>query len=235
VEPRCAAPHAADDEPLSSATLAAGASPSPSALPLRPFVINRWWGHLPDTRGSGDGACEWALPGGLRGPPSTHRHHLPYLAALAGTLAVNAQLNLVCLPCGDGAGNYLVPDQTNHVIRFVAVTGAITTVAGVALTAGYSGEGLPATSSRLSSPVSISPYGGGYVIINQGSCRLTTLWPNFTMTTFCGNGVCGSTGDGGPAVLASVNPGYGLGMADSGPWGSRVGGELEPCREAGAA
>ena len=114
------------------------------------------------------------------------------------------------------------PDQSNHVIRFIAATGAITTVAGVAATAGYSGEGLAATSSRLSSPVSISPYGGGYVIINRVSCRLTMLWQNLTTTTFAGTGVCGLSGDNGPATLAATNPGYGLGVADTGPVGGFV-------------
>ena len=140
----------------------------------------------------------------------------------AGGPATSAKLNGVCLPCGDGAGNYLVPDQSNHAIRFVASTGTITTIAGVPASAGYSGEGLAATSSKLSSPVSIAPYGGGYVIINRGSCRLTMLWANLTMSSFAGTGTCGLSGDSGPATAANVNPGYGLGMADSGPVGGFV-------------
>jgi len=139
-----------------------------------------------------------------------------------GGPATSARLNGVCLPCGDGAGNYLLPDQTNHVIRYVAASGTITTIAGVASSAGYSGEGLAATSSRLSSPVSIAPYGGGYVVVNRGSCRLTMLWANLTMSTFAGNGSCGLSGDGGAATLAAVNPGYGLGIADTGPVGGFV-------------
>ena len=140
----------------------------------------------------------------------------------AGGPATSAKLNGVCLPCGDGAGNYLVPDQSNHAIRFVASTGTITTIAGVPASAGYSGEGLAATSSKLSSPVSIAPYRGGYVIINRGSCRLTMLWANLTMSTLAGTGTCGLSGDSGPATAANVNPGYGLGMADSGPVGGFV-------------
>ena len=87
---------------------------------------------------------------------------------------------------------------------------------------GYSGEGVAGTSSRLSSPVSVAPYGLGYVIVNRGSCRLSMLWANFTMSTLAGNGTCGLTNDGGAATLAAVNPGNGLGVADTGPAGGFV-------------
>lgn len=70
--------------------------------------------------------------------------------------------------------------------------------------------------------MSISPYGLGYVIVNRGSCRLTMLWANLTMNTFAGTGTCGLTNDGAAATLAAVNPGNGLGVADTGPAGGFV-------------
>jgi hypothetical protein len=90
-------------------------------------------------------------------------------------------------------------------------------------TSGYSGEGLPALSSRLSAPTAIAAYGGGYLINSRLACRIMMLWPNATMTTAAGTGTCGLAGDGGLATTAQVNSGWGALSADpAGPGGGWV-------------
>ena len=96
------------------------------------------------------------------------------------------------------------------------------TVAGSAGVSGYAGEGLPALSSLLSNPVSITAYAGGFVITNRGTCRMSLL-ANGTLSTIVGTGTCGLTGDGGPATLATISPGWGIAAADpAGPGGGLV-------------
>jgi hypothetical protein len=115
--------------------------------------------------------------------------------------------------------------QNNHVVRQVSSGGTISTVAGIA-TAGYSGEGLPALSSKLSSPTSICPYNGGYAIVSRGVCRIMGLWPNATLSTIAGSGTCGLAGDGGLATLALIAPNWGVVAADpAGPGGGLVFGD----------
>lgn len=144
------------------------------------------------------------------------------------------------------------PDQSNNAVRQVLPNGTIgenwassdfgyrtsrhprwkhacrslppsaVTVAGVPGASGYSGEGVAATVSLLSFPVSITAYGGGYVITNRGSCRLTML-ANNTLSTFAGTGSCGMSGDGAAATLSTINPAWGLAVADPlGPGGGLV-------------
>ncbi|HEX5282501.1 MAG TPA: Ig-like domain repeat protein [Bryocella sp.] len=56
----------------------------------------------------------------------------------------------------DGAGNIYFADSGNQVIRRIDVNGNITTVAGVPQRQGYSGDGGPATSAKLSLPEGIA-------------------------------------------------------------------------------
>jgi sugar lactone lactonase YvrE len=64
----------------------------------------------------------------------------------------------------DAAGNLYIADQSNHRIRKVDMNGLITTVAGNGLS-GFSGDGGPATSAKLSYPLGIAIDGEGYLYI----------------------------------------------------------------------
>ena len=138
-------------------------------------------------------------------------------AALAATMSSPE------VGCSDGAGGFAVADQNNHVVRQIFANGTIVTIAGVPMSSGYSGEGLPALASKLSSPVSMAPYQGGYVIVCRGTYRIMQLWPNATLVTAAGNGSSGTAGDGGPATLAKIFPQWGVIAADpTGPGGGFV-------------
>jgi uncharacterized protein (TIGR03437 family) len=117
----------------------------------------------------------------------------------------------------DSAGNLYIADSDNQVIRKVtAATGVITTVAGNG-SAGYSGDGGPATEASLSEPLGIAVDSNGYLYIaDTDNCVIRVVEPNGIITTIAGNAQlgCGYTGDNGLAQAAQLN--YPSGVAVSG-------------------
>ncbi|HEX9032009.1 MAG TPA: hypothetical protein VF834_09200 [Streptosporangiaceae bacterium] len=131
----------------------------------------------------------------------------------------------------DGAGNLVVTDRGNQRIRVVAAhsgmfygrsmtAGDIYTVAGDG-TAGFAGDGGPATSAELSDPQGVAvDQAGNLVLVDVGNSRVrvvaaaTGTFYGQAMTagriyTVAGNGTCAFAGDGGPATSAElcfVNP-----------------------------
>jgi hypothetical protein len=98
-----------------------------------------------------------------------------------------------------------------------AQTNNIVTVAGTG-TAGYSGDGGPATAADLGTPVGVkSMPDGGYLIFSQGGSVVRRVFPDGTIGTVAGNGISGFSGDGGPATSASMRaPSGGDRTADGG-------------------
>lgn len=64
----------------------------------------------------------------------------------------------------DGLGNHYIADQRDNTIRKVTPAGVISTFAGTGIP-GYAGDGGPATSARLSGPMSVLVDGAGFVYI----------------------------------------------------------------------
>ncbi len=112
----------------------------------------------------------------------------------------------------DAAGNLYIADSRNHRIRKVDTHGIITTVAGsgsfgFADPGGFSGDGGPATSARLSFPndVVVDP-AGNLFIADRENHRVRMVDPiTGIITTVVGTGVPGFGGDGGPATSARIN------------------------------
>ncbi|GAA1335580.1 NHL domain-containing protein [Saccharothrix algeriensis] len=142
---------------------------------------------LPITTVAGNGAAGF---GGDSGP-ATSAH-------------VNYPLSVVV----DGAGDLYIADHNNHRIRKVARDGTITTAAGNG-TAGFSGDGGPATSARVSYPVGLAVDGAGSLYIaDYNNHRIRKVAKDGTITTVAGNGTAGFGGDGGPATSARLNYPY---------------------------
>src|ERR1035437_5366560 len=122
-----------------------------------------------------------------------------------GGPATSAQLNVPVAVAFDAAGNIYIADVGNYVIRRVATNGVITTVAGNG-TAGYSGDGGPATSAELNYPtgVAVDAFGNLY-IADAWNHTIRRVWANGTITTIAGNGTAGYSGDGGTASSALLN------------------------------
>ena len=87
----------------------------------------------------------------------------------------------------------------------VARTSTVSTVAGNG-TAGFSGDGGPASASRLNQPrdSAIGPDGSVYVADTYNN-RIRRIAPDGTVTTFAGNGNASYNGDSRPATTASVS------------------------------
>ncbi len=106
----------------------------------------------------------------------------------------------------DDNGDIYVVDRLNFVIRKVdAATGIVTTVAGTG-EAGYGGDGGPGTQAQFREPNDCFLDGnGGLLIADIQDQRIRRLdLDSGIITTFAGNGVKERTGDGLPAVEASI-------------------------------
>jgi len=121
-----------------------------------------------------------------------------------GGPAVNAQFVNAEALAVDSAGNLFVSDGNNS-IRRVDSSGIITTVAGNG-TDGFSGDGGPATSARLSSPTGLAvDSAGNLYIADFNNLRVRKVSPGGTITTVAGSGGWGFSGDGGPATEAKFS------------------------------
>jgi hypothetical protein len=122
-----------------------------------------------------------------------------------GGPATSAQLRQPTAVAWLGDGSVLVADYANHRIRRISPGGQITTVAGTG-TYGFSGDGGPATSARLSWPVDVEATAdGGYLIADLGNKRIRKVSQSGIITTVAGTGASGATGDNGPATKARLD------------------------------
>ncbi len=100
----------------------------------------------------------------------------------------------------DRAGHLFVVDMRNHAVRRIdAKTGLITTVAGNG-TAGYSGDGGPATAAQLNQPHSIQfdPAGFLYICDIRNNVIRRVDPQSGVISTFAGTGQAGDTPDRSP-------------------------------------
>jgi hypothetical protein len=130
----------------------------------------------------------------------------------------------------DAQGNLYIADTGNHVVRKV-VPGAdgilgdgdpaeelITTFAGTGKP-GYSGDGGPARMAALTEPhdVAVGPDGSVYIADTGNNC-IRQVRPDGSIATAAGR--CGpqgdSTGDGGPALEATMLRPYGIAVSPDG-------------------
>ncbi len=106
-------------------------------------------------------------------------------------------------------GSILFPDSGNHCVRLISTAGIITTVAGSG-TAGFSGDGGPATSAELNLPFSVSPLAsGGFLVADAGNSRIRRVAADGTITT-----VASAAGFNSPHAVAAL-PDGGFLVADT--------------------
>ena len=155
-----------------------------------------------------------------------------------GGPATSASLNFPRGVAADGSGNLVIADGASNRIRVVAgkagtfygrtmTAGDIYTVAGDG-TAGFSGDGGPATSAAFSSPEGVAVDGLGNLVIadtNNNRVRVvaatTGTFYGQPMTagdvyTVAGDGTAGFSGDNGPAVSAEIHGAPGIAVDGSG-------------------
>ena len=144
-----------------------------------------------------------------------------------GGPATSAQLNRPVGVTADAAGNLVIADENNRVVRVVAgstgtfylqamTAGDIYTVAG----GGTGGDGGPATSAQLNVPTAVGIDATGNLLIadyydqqirvvavSTGTFygQAMTAGDIYTVAGKAGNGLGGFSGDGGPATSAMLN------------------------------
>jgi len=127
-----------------------------------------------------------------------------------GGPATSAQVNRPFGLAVDSGNNLYIADSNNYCIRKLDTKGNISTVAGVPGSLGFSGDGGPATSAKLSSPYGIAvDMAGNLYIADSGNNRIRKV-SNGIITTFAGTGPAGFSGDGGPAASAKLNRPFGV-------------------------
>lgn len=133
----------------------------------------------------GSGTCLYSGDGG----PATSAGTAPFGIAL------------------DGKGGLLITDSLNQRVRRVdTATGIITTVAGIG-TAGFSGDGGPATSAQLDAPIGIAVDSAGRIFVaDNGNSRVRMIDTNGVIRTIAGTGRFASTGETGAALAVSFDP-----------------------------
>jgi gliding motility-associated-like protein len=120
-----------------------------------------------------------------------------------GGLATDAMLNSPTGVSVDNDGNIYIADMGNSRIRKVDGLGIITNFAGNDI--GYSGDGGPATLSKLKYPYFVYADSNGNVYISDtGNGVLRMVTSDGTISTVAGNGQLGYSGDGGTATSAQL-------------------------------
>ncbi len=128
--------------------------------------------------------------------------YAPSASGGSGTPMVN------CIPASGSAfpkGSTLVTCTVGQISASEAA-GTISTIAGNG-TAGFSGDGGPATSASLNRPVRIAVDRSGnlFVADEQNQCIRKVDVGTGMISTVAGTGTAGFSGDGGPAASASLN------------------------------
>ena len=118
----------------------------------------------------------------------------------------------------DRANNIYIDDHQMNVIRKINTSGIISLFAGIADSAGFSGDGGPATAAKMSDPIGIATDTAGNVYIVDGidNNRVRKVDTAGIITTIAGNGIAGFSGDSGPATAAKLNAPYGVSVASNG-------------------
>jgi len=131
--------------------------------------------------------------------PNVARQQRPYRRKKRGIAlaAVPSPSTMATPPVTEGS-------VTSASRKPAGLDGTITTVAGTGVS-GVSGDGQLATSARLKNPKSVALYGGSLYIADLSNKVRKVNLSTGIITRVAGTGVKSYTGDGGPALNATLN------------------------------
>ena len=132
--------------------------------------------------------------------------------------ASTARLNAPAGVAVDGAGNIYIADYANNKVRKVDAAGMLSTIAGAGLPGyGYSGDGGPATAAHFYYPEGVAVDGPGNVYVcDRNNNVVRKIGLTGVINTIAGTGSPAFSGDGGPAILATLNQTTGVAVQDNG-------------------
>jgi len=144
-----------------------------------------------------------AWTGAAQAPERSYR-----IETVAGTLnwgdggpATSALLGNIQGVAVDRSGNLYISDTDNHEVRKIDTSGVITLLAGTG-TAGFGGDGGPATKASLNLPYGLTvDTAGNIYLADLGNNRVRRIAPDGTILTVAGSG---QGGDGGAATGAQL-------------------------------
>lgn len=115
----------------------------------------------------------------------------------------------------DSSGNIYMADSSHHRIRKIDTSGNISTYAGTG-TAGLTGDGGPATSARINTPLGIFVDSSDNLYIADGNnSRIRKVDTSGNISTVVGTSA-GFSGDNGLATSAQINSPFGVGVDSAG-------------------
>lgn len=127
-----------------------------------------------------------------------------------GGPAINATFSSPTQVAVDRRGDLYIADYGNSRIRKMDRLGVITAFAGTG-EAGFAGDGGPALQAKINFPHAITVTDKGTVYFTDTkNHRVRKITPAGIITTIAGNGQAGFSGDGGPALNASLNQPEGI-------------------------
>jgi uncharacterized protein (TIGR03437 family) len=125
------------------------------------------------------------------------------------TVAGNSTWSTVQDVSVDSAGNIFTADVGYNVVYKITPQGVTTVVAGMHnFLGGFSGDGGPATSAKLSAPRCVVVAADGTLYVGDTkNYRIRKVTPDGIITTYAGTGSPGALheGDGGPAINSPIN------------------------------
>jgi uncharacterized protein (TIGR03437 family) len=133
-----------------------------------------------------------------------------------GGPATSAQLDFPLRVAVDSKGNYYFADFLTNVVREVAATGTITTIAGTG-SFGFQGDNGPGVQGVISDVhgVAVDSNLNVYLADTHNS-RIRKITPTGNIFTIAGNGTFGYSGDGGAATSAALTLPAGVAVDSAG-------------------
>ena len=121
-----------------------------------------------------------------------------------GSVATASPINYARDVIVDPAGNVYFTDCNNNRVRKINTSGILSTIAGNG-TAGYTGDGGPATAATLNGPYGLAfGISGNIIVVDYSNQVVRQISSTGIITTIAGTGVAGYSGDGGAATLAKL-------------------------------
>jgi sugar lactone lactonase YvrE len=118
----------------------------------------------------------------------------------------------------DPAGNlYIAERHAQRIFKFAQQTNVLTTIAGTG-TAGFSGDGGPASAAQIHDPAHLAIDGAGNIYFSDSANNRIRKVSAATgiITTVAGTGSAGLAGDGGPAISAQLKDPEGIAVDSAG-------------------